>query len=357
MINVTKTYLPNLDKYKNYVEKIFESGWLTNNGQFVKLLQERLEAYLGVEHVILVSNGTLALQVAYKALELTGDVITTPFSFVATTSTLIWENLNPIFVDIDKETFNIDSNKIESSITEKTSAIVPVHVFGNPCDVEKISEVATKNNLKVIYDASHAFNIKYKNDSILNYGDISTLSFHSTKIFHTIEGGAIIVKNHKLYEKIKLMINFGISGPDKVECLGINCKMNEFQAAMGLCILDDMDSILKSREEVSNYYKNNLSKKLKMQKHKDYVTQNYSYFPVVFESEKILIKIKEQLNKNDIFPRRYFYPSLDTLPYINNDKCLPISFDLANRILCLPIYESMYHDELDKIVKIINSSL
>ncbi|KOA21341.1 dTDP-4-amino-4,6-dideoxy-D-glucose transaminase [Clostridium homopropionicum DSM 5847] len=355
MINVTKTYLPDVEKYKSYVEEIFKSGWLTNNGQFVQALQKRLEEYLDVKHLVLVSNGTLALQIAYRALEIKGEVITTPFTFVATTSTLVWEGLQPKFVDIDKETFNIDYSKIEDAITKDTSAIVPVHVFGNPCEVEKINEIAQEYNLKVIYDAAHAFGVKYGETNVLNYGDISTLSFHSTKVFHTIEGGAIIVKDDNLYEKIRKIINFGINSPDKIDCLGINSKMNEFQAAMGLCILDDMDKIFEGRKKVFDYYMNNLPKELQLQKYSEDCTKNYAYFPVVFENEEILLKIKEELNKNDIYPRRYFYPSLESLPYINDIQDMPNSKSISRRILCLPMYDSLNEYELKKIINILSS--
>lgn len=357
MINVTKTYLPDVEKYKNYVDRIFQSGWLTNNGQYVRELQRRLEEYLGVKHLILVSNGTLALQIAYRALELKGDVLTTPFSFAATTSSLVWEGLNPRFVDIDSETFNIDHRKIESSITPETTAIVPVHVFGNPCEVEEIDKIAKEHDLKVIYDAAHAFDVRYKGESILNYGDISILSFHSTKVFHTIEGGAIVVNDDKLFEKIKLMINFGISGPDKIEILGTNSKMNEFQAAMGLCILDDMQKIFRDRSNVFKYYMSNIPKELLLQKHNESSTNNYAYFPVVFDNEETLLRVKDGLNKSDIYPRRYFYPSLDTLSYIKDRQVMPISNSISPRILCLPMYDSINTSEIDKIIDIIIKSI
>lgn len=357
MINVTKTYLPNIEKYHKYVNEIFKSGWLTNNGKFAKELQKRLEEYLGVKHLILVSNGTIALQIAYKALGIEGEVITTPFSFVATTSTLKWEGLTPIFVDIDKETFNIDYTKIEEAITEKTSGIVPVHVFGNGCEVEEINKIAKKYNLKVVYDAAHAFAVQYKGESVLNYGDISTVSFHSTKIFHTIEGGAIIVNNDELYEKINLMINFGISGPDNIECLGINAKMNEFEAAMGLCILDDVDQIIKKREKVYEYYRELLPNLIQYQKKNKECTNNYAYFPVVFESEDILLNAIKKLNENGITPRRYFYPSLEKLPYIDNKNGTNISDSISKRILCLPMYDSLEEIQIEKIVNIIKEAI
>jgi len=357
MINVTKTYLPDIGKYKGYVDKIFESGFLTNNGQFVQQLEKRLEEYLNIRNLILVSNGTLALQVAYKALELRDEVITTPFTFAATVSSQVWEGLTPVFADINPQTFCIDYKQIENLITDKCKAIVPVHVFGNACDIDVIQDIANKNNLKVIYDAAHTFGVNYKNKNILSYGDISIISFHSTKLFHTIEGGGIIVKDDELYKKIKLMINFGISGPEKIDDLGINAKMNEFQAAMGLCLLDNIDEILQGRKKVHNFYVNNLSKELQLQKHNKDCTRNYAYFPVVFQTEKDLLRVVGELNKKEIFPRRYFYPSLDTLGYLTNSKYMQISNNISSRILCLPIYDSLKEYELEEIVKIINSNL
>lgn len=355
MINVTKTYLPNIEKYKEYVDRIFKNGWLTNNGEFVRKLEKELEIYLGVKHVVLVSNGTLALQIAYKALELKGEVITTPFSFVATSSSLVWEGLEPVFVDIDDKSFNMDSNKIEKAITDKTSAIVPVHVFGNSCEVDEIDKIAKKYNLKVIYDAAHAFGIKYKGESVLNYGDISTLSFHSTKIFHTIEGGALIINNDDLYEKVKKMINFGITGPEKIEVLGINAKMNEFQAAMGLCMLEEIDGIIDRRKKIVSYYNREFGGRIDTQEINKDSNSNYSYFPVVFKSEKILLQVQKKLNEKNIFPRRYFNPSLDKLPYIKSKGEFKIADNISKRILCLPISEVMTEEDVINIVSLIKT--
>jgi dTDP-4-amino-4,6-dideoxygalactose transaminase len=248
MINVTKTYLPDKSKYIEYVNRIFKSGWLTNNGQFVQELEKRLADYLGVENLLVVTNGTLALQIAYRILGLKGQVITTPFTFIATVSSLVWEGLNPVFADINSDTFNISPELIEKKISKETSAILPVHVFGNACEVEQIENLAKQHKLKLIFDAAHAFGVRYKDSGILNFGDASILSFHSTKIFHTIEGGAVIFRDKKDYEKARLMINFGIAGYDIVKVLGINAKMNEFQAAMGLCILDDIEELIGKRK-------------------------------------------------------------------------------------------------------------
>ncbi|WRO23625.1 DegT/DnrJ/EryC1/StrS family aminotransferase [Metallumcola ferriviriculae] len=359
MINVTKTYLPNVEKYKHYVDRIFASGWVTNNGQVMQELEQRLKDYLQVENLVLVSNGTLALQVAYKLLGITGDVITTPFSFVATTSSLVWEGLNPIFVDIHPQTLNLDWTKLEDAITEETSCILPVHVFGNGCHVKKIHNIASKYGLKVIYDAAHAFGVKFKDKSIFDFGDISVLSFHATKAFHSIEGGALIFNDNKLYEKAKLMINFGIDGPDMITELGINAKMNEFQAAMGLCVLDDIDEITKKRKSVYKYYLEALSEihSLQIPQPNKLFTSNYNYFPIIFSSERELLKIKMLFEQDNIYPRRYFYPSLEKLPYIKGSGNVPIADDISRRILCLPLFATLTRPEQDKIISILVGNL
>jgi len=356
MIPVTKAYLPNKAKYQSYVDRIFESGWLTNNGSLLQELEGRLADYLGVKHIILVANGSFALQLAYKALALKGEVITTPFSFAATTSTLAWEGLTPVFADIDLESFNIDPIEIEKLITPNTSAIVPVHVFGNPCDVEAIQAIADKTNLKVIYDAAHAFGSEYKSQSVLNYGDISTLSFHSTKLFHTIEGGAVITDNDELAKKIRLMINFGISSPTSIDSVGTNAKMNEFEAAMGLCVLDDIDTIRQRREDIWQVYTNELSNTFKIQQWNKFGKNNCAYAPIVFESEEQLLSIEAKLKENDILPRRYFYPSLDTLPYLDSKQICNKSRNIASRILCLPIYPTLEKENIEEIINLIKES-
>ena len=327
MINVTKTYLPNKKKYKEYVDEIYANGWLTNNGPLVQKLEKRLAEYLGVKNIVLVSNGTIALEIAYKALNLTNEVITTPFSFVATTSSLMISNLKPVFADIDDKSFNINPKNIEKFITANTSAILPVHVFGNACEVEEIEKIAKKSNLKVIYDAAHAFDVKYKNTSVLNYGDISTLSFHATKLFHTIEGGALIINDDELVQKARYLINFGIKNQEEIPHLGTNAKMNEFEAAMGLCVLDDIEDIKEKRKVILEKYRKELKDLVQFQKQNANVIENYSYFPVVFKNEEQLLKVQKALNKKDIFPRRYFYPSLDTLDYIEPKQECKISRD------------------------------
>lgn len=356
MIPVTKSYLPNKEKFKQYIDQIYERGWLTNNGQLVRELEDRLKDHLGVKHLILVANGSLALQVAYKALGLKGEVITTPFSFVATTSTLVWEGLTPVFADIDPTSFNINPSEIEQKITDKTSAIVPVHVFGNPCDVEAIQAIADKHDLNVVYDAAHAFGVNYREQSVLNYGDISTLSFHATKLFHTIEGGAIITNDDAIAEKARLLINFGITGPTAIESLGINAKMNEFEAAMGLCVLDDIEHIIESRRKVFETYQKELEGIVQFQQFNKCSNNNFAYAPILFEFEQQLLKVEKQLNEAGIYPRRYFYPSLDSLTYLQSaDRC-PISNDIASRVMCLPIYYGLGKVTQNEIIETIKNS-
>lgn len=341
MLPVTKAYLPNKEKYQSYVDRIFQSGFLTNNASLLKDLEQRLKDHLGVKNIILVANGSFALQLAYKVLELKGEVITTPFSFVATTNTLVWEGLTPVFADINRSTFNIAPELIEAQITSKTSAIVPVHVFGNPCEVEEIQSIADKHKLKVIYDAAHAFGTKYKGQSVLNYGDISTLSFHATKLFHTIEGGAIITNDDEIAKKIRLLINFGITSPTTIVTAGINAKMNEFEAAMGLCVLDEIETIKQQRANIWQNYTENLAGSLKFQQWNEHSENNHAYAPVLFESENRLLDAEAKLKDKNILSRRYFYPSLNTLEYIKNKQVCESSIDIASRILCLPIYQDL----------------
>lgn len=357
MINITKTYLPDKEKYKKYIDEIYENCWVTNNGTLVQKLEKRLAEYLGVKNIVLVSNGTVALEIAYRTLGLKGFVITTPFSFVATTSSLVTNQLLPIFADIEKNTFNINPKKIEKLITLNTSAILSVHVFGNACNVEKINKIASKYNLKVIYDAAHAFDVKYKEQSILNYGDISTLSFHATKLFHTIEGGALIINDDELVQKARYLINFGIKNEEEIPHLGTNAKMNEFEAAMGLCVLDDIEKIKNKRKSLIENYKKELKGLVQFQEQNNNATENYSYFPILFKSEKELLKIQKALNSEQIFPRRYFYPSLDTLEYIEPKQECKISRDISKRILCLPVYYDLENEIQIQIITIIKRNL
>jgi dTDP-4-amino-4,6-dideoxygalactose transaminase len=354
MINVTKTYLPDRKKYKSYIDRIFDSGWLTNNGQLVRELEKRLSEYLQVENLMLVANGTIALQIAYKALGIEGNAITTPFSFVATTSSLVWEGINPVFCDID-ETLNITPRSISARIDSHTRAIIPVHVFGNACYADEIEEIARKNNLRLVFDAAHAFGISYKGKSILSYGDASVLSFHSTKIFHTIEGGAIVFRKREDLERARLMINFGISGYDVVSELGINGKMNEFQAAMGLCILDDIAILVERRKAVHSKYTKTFKDvpEITLQKLNRDASQNWAYFPVIFRSRDIREKVLSKLMAGEIFARKYFSPSLETLPYLEKSEKMPVSDRITDTILCLPVYESLPREDQERIIDIV----
>jgi len=356
MTYVTKTFLPDIALYKAYVDRIFKSGWITNYGQLVQELESRLAEYLGVKNVILVSNGTIALQVLYKAMDLRDEVITTPFSFVATTSSILWEGLEPVFADINPKSYCIDPEEVKKKISSRTSAIVAVHVFSNPCDVEALGAIAKKHGLRLIYDAAHAFAVNYKGESILKYGDASTLSFHATKVFHTIEGGAIITDDDELCRKVRLMINFGIAGYDSITEPGINAKMNEFQAAMGLAVLDSIRGNIEKRKVIYEHYWQAFSQnsRLQLQEILPGAELNYSYFPVVFDSEEMLLRTREAMNKRDIYPRRYFYPSLNTLPYLKTRQEVPVSESVASRVLCLPIYEGLEEERIREIIEIIN---
>jgi dTDP-4-amino-4,6-dideoxygalactose transaminase len=350
MINVTKTYLGDIDKFKTYVEGIYSRGWLTNHGPLVCELEERLKDYLGVKHVILTNNGTLALQVAYRALGLSGSAVTTPFSFVATSSSLQWEGIRPIFADIDAKTWNISPEHIESRIVSDTTAIVGTHVFGNPCAVERIEEIARRRNLKVVYDGAHAFAVRHAGQSVLNWGDISTLSFHATKLFHTIEGGAIITNDDDLAHRVHLLCNFGIVDVDKIDGIGINAKLNEFSAAMGLCILDDIENILQQRAEIAHRYNTTLRDYVDLQQPENDSQLNNSYYPIALSNEEQLLRLRSAFNTNGINPRRYFYPSLDTLEYLQPQAAQSASRSLSERVLCLPIYPGLKLDDQERVI-------
>jgi dTDP-4-amino-4,6-dideoxygalactose transaminase len=351
MINVTKTYLGDIDKFKTYVEGIYARGWLTNHGPLVCELEQRLKDYLGVKHVLLTNNGTLALQVAYRALGLTGSAVTTPFSFVATSSSLQWEGIRPIFADIDAQTWNISPEHIESRIVSDTTAIVGTHVFGNPCAVERIEEIARRRNLKVVYDGAHAFAARHAGQSVLNFGDISTLSFHATKLFHTIEGGAIITNDDEIARRVYLLCNFGIADVDKIEGIGINAKLNEFSAAMGLCILDDIDNILAQRAEIAERYNSALGDYVQLQQPEKDSQLNNSYYPIALRDEQQLLNLRSALNTNGVNPRRYFYPSLDTLEYLQPQAAQTASRSLSERVLCLPIYPGLSREDQDRVIQ------
>lgn len=353
-IYVTQAFLPPLEEYQAYLEDIWQSKQLTNQGPLLREFEAKASEYLGVENFHFVTNGTIALQLALKALGIEdGEVITTPFTYVATTSAIMWERCMPMYVDINPKTLNIDPSKIEAAITPNTKAILAVHVFGNPCDVEAIDAIAKKHNLKVIYDAAHAFGVQYKGNSLIDNGDISICSFHATKLFHTIEGGCIITNDEKVSQKLELIKRFGHYG-DNHQMLGINAKSSEFQAAMGLCNLKYVDEIIQDRKRASDLYTKLLSANLSRQSISKDVEYNFSYFPVVFKTEKDLIDIVARLNANDIFPRRYFYPSLNQLPYIKDTHNCPVSQDVSVRILCLPLYFGIEENVINKVCEIIN---
>ena len=364
MIPFTKPYFPNREKFNKYIDGIYDRNWLTNNGPLVQELTRRLEEYLGVENLLLVSNGTLALQIAYHALGINepvngkmAEAITTPFTFIATASSLKWGGVQPIFADIDPKTWCLAPKHIEAAITPNTRAIVPVHVFGNACDVEAIDAIAQKHKLKVIYDASHAFGVKYKGESLLKHGDAATLSFHATKLFHTGEGGAIVFKRKEDLERAKKIINFGITGPESIEELGINAKLNELQAAMGLCVLDEMEANLQARVQVWHRYEQILAKNLQLQAKHEGLGYNYAYFPVVFETEEQAVRVAAALKENGVLARRYFYPSLVSVECLDAHADQPVSMDIASRILCLPMFDQLEQSIQSNIIGLVEAEL
>lgn len=337
-INVTRTFLPPINEYQEYVSQIWNSSQLTNQGPLLKEFESRIRTYVDVRNFHFVTNGTLALQVAIRSLGITeGEIITTPFSYVATTSAILWEHCMPVYVDIEPETYNIDVTKIEAAITKNTKAILAVHVFGNACDIESIEKIAKKHHIKVIYDAAHAFGVSYKGKSIFSYGDISVTSFHSTKLFHTIEGGGIFVNNELYNDSVELMKRFGHDGDDHFT-LGTNAKASEFQAAMGLCNLKYIEEIMMERKQLSKTYDSYLGDTFYKPIDRGVSTRNYSYYPVVFETEEEADVVMKRLNELNIFPRRYFYPSLNTLKYHTKYQKCPVSENISKRILCLPLY-------------------
>jgi len=357
MINVTRTFLPPLDEYTKQVQRAWNNEWLTNRGELVLELEEKLKKYLNISNIIVTNNGTVPLQIALKLLGKGGEIITTPFSYVATSATIVWENCKPVFVDIHPEYLTIDETKIEEAITDKTTVILATHVFGNPCNIVVIEKIAKKHNLKVIYDAAHAFGVTYNGKSIFDYGDVSTCSFHATKLFHTGEGGAMFTNDLALQHQLFYSHNFGHNGPLAFHGLGINGKISELQAAMGLSVLPYMDFIVEERKKVVDFYNDNLDFfKLQSLKIRGNTVWNYSYYPIIFESEDLLLEVQKELNENQIFPRRYFYPSLNTIEYTKGNN-MPISESIASRILCLPLYVGLSENELEKIKAIINSKI
>lgn len=344
--------MPSFSEYSDILEKIWKRGVLTNQGPCVQELESKMKEYLSVPYFQYLGNGTVALQLALNALDINdGEIITTPFSYVATVSSILWERCTPVFVDIETNNFTIDVKKIRSAITPKTKAIMAVHVFGYACDVDEINLIAQEYNLKVIYDGAHSFGSQYKSKSLLSYGDIATVSFHATKLFHTVEGGACIIKDPDVNKKLDFAKRFGHNGDDHFQ-LGINGKTSEFHAAMGLANFPYINSIISARKAISDLYDKLLNNSLGRPKKQDDLVYNYAYYPVIFDSEKQLLDVFSALNKADIYPRRYFYPSLNRLPYVNGEQC-EFSEDISTRIACLPFYVGLKEDEQELIVNTI----
>ncbi|HET8573171.1 MAG TPA: DegT/DnrJ/EryC1/StrS family aminotransferase [Edaphocola sp.] len=354
MIPVTKPFLPPMEEYTKFLRRVWESQWLTNMGPMANELEEKLKEYLHVSNLLFVTNGTIALQLAIKALDLKDEIITTPFSFVATTSSIVWEGCQPVFVDIDKDTLNIDPSKIEAAITQKTSAILATHVYGNPCDVDAIQQIADRYNLKVIYDGAHAFGVTINGKSVFEFGDISICSLHATKLYHSVEGGFIVTKSEEDSKKIASMRNFGFAGPVAFDELGINGKNSEFHAAMGLVNLKYLAAINEKRRQLTERYDEHLlNMNIFAPAWHQQATKNYAYYPIVLGSEATVELCMKKLAEHEIFARRYFYPSLArTLPYVE-EKSMLITEDISKRVLCLPLYCDLSLEAVDTICKII----
>lgn len=355
MINVTRTFLPPLEEYVGYLEKIWASGQITNNGELLRELEQRLKNFLGVKHLFLTANGTLALQISLRALDLKGKVITTPFSYVATAGALLWEYCEPVFVDINPYDYCIDPEKIEAAITPETKAILAVHVYGYACDVHTIEAIARKHNLKVLYDAAHTFGSRLDGRALASYGDAAALSFHATKLFHTVEGGAAVTNDDELARKIRLYRAFGHIRDDYFT-FGINAKNSEFHAAMGLCLLSRVPEIITMRRTLSKQY-DHLLAHLPLTRPKPLMRgleYNYAYYPIIFLSEIALDSAIALLKNSGIIPRRYFYPSLNRLPYRWGESC-PVAESVAARVLCLPLSYEVTHETQETVATLLGN--
>ena len=361
-IPVTQPFMPPLEEFVPHLSKIWESKWLTNAGQYHQNLEKQLSEYLGVEHLCLFTNATIALITALQSLRITGEVITTPYSFVATAHSLLWNNIKPVFVDIDPVSFNLDAEKIESAITAQTTAIMPVHCYGNPCEVERIQKIADTYGLRVIYDAAHAFGVRYKGESLLRHGDLSVLSFHATKVFNTFEGGAIICPDAKTKQRIDYLKNFGFVDEVTVVAPGINGKMNEVQAAFGLLQLSYVDRSIAARQRIDQLYRAALADVagITLLRPSPDATQNHSYFPVLVGDEYPLSRdeLYSKMRTHDILSRRYFYPLISEFPMYRglpsaNPGNLPIATEIASRVLCLPIFPDLQPADVERVVAVI----
>ena len=360
IITVTSPLLPNLDEFQKLLKQIWESKWITNNGSFHQQLEEALCKYLGVPYISLFTNGTLPLITALQALHITGEVITTPYSFVATTHALWWNGIKPVFVDIDPKTGNIDPNKIEAAITPRTTAIMPVHVYGKPCATDSIQEIADKYGLKVIYDAAHAFGVKVNDQSIINAGDMATLSFHATKVFNTVEGGALVMHDEKTKKRIDYLKNFGFAGETEVVAPGINSKMDEIRSAYGLLNLRQVDAAIAARRQVAQTYRTALQHVEGISFWNDMpgVRHNYSYFPIFVNSEKYGLTRDElyfKMKSQGIWGRRYFYPLISEFSTYRglesaNPSNLPQATKMANSVICLPMHHALSEEDIQRTI-------
>jgi len=358
MITATKPFSPPLEEYQSKIAEIFSNNWFTNHGPMVTELEQKLKDYFDVPYLVIVSNGTIALQIAIKALDLRDEVITTPFSYVATTSSIFWENCTPRFADINPITLNIEPSAIRNLISDRTSGIIATNVYGYPCDFESINKLSKEFNIPVIYDNAHGFSSKYKGKDLLNQGNISTISFHATKLFHSVEGGAIVCQDEKTYKKLLSLRNFGHTSPYTFDGVGINGKMNELCGAMGLVNLNHLDEILAKRKKQWNYYFKELSNTSldTMSYNYDEVEFNHAYFPVIFDKEVKLIETMAALERKNVFTRRYFSPSLNMLGYLTIKDSCPISEDISSRIICLPLYHDLSIEDQDLILNTIKKT-
>lgn len=363
LITVTSPLLPDLEEFHGLLQDIWRRKWLTNNGYYHQQLEGALGEYLGVPHLSLFTNGTLPLITALQAMRITGEVITTPYSFVATTHSLWWNGITPVFVDVEEGSGNLDPEKIEAAITPKTSAIMPVHVYGTPCNTRAIQAIADKYGLKVIYDAAHAFGVKVQGTSILTEGDMSTLSFHATKVFNTVEGGALICRDEATKKRIDYLKNFGFAGETSVVAPGINSKMDEIRSAYGLLNLRQVDRAIARRKAITERYRQGFGavQGIRMLQDVVGVEHNYSYFPIFVEEEvfgSTRDELYEKLRSHNILGRRYFYPLIsefETYRYLESARRenLPVAHRLASQVICLPIYDGLGDEEVDRVIEVV----